>query len=329
MAQRFQTSAPKQPWNPVLLPSVVHRLLPYPPTYFRVFGITKNSTGTALGNCVVHLFRTIDDVEVDQTTSDTNGFYEFRAASAAQNYYAVAYKAASGSAAFVQVIGSAAFGADSTTTVLTVSKTVTLGNRIIVGLRYEATSTGNTMTDNLGNVYTQDMTGVTGGSEAVMFSAPVTTAGSLTTITATHIIAHFRAINACEFSGVGTFSGTTPASPPTLGSGTTGTWLNSATIPANGLAVGMMFTTNIASAHSAGANSGSPSTAIIQDDWLSDPANYSPSFSHALPGASAVTGFVGTTTFASDSWKAVGGTYNPAAGSTDVAGTTVNTLVGV
>lgn len=66
-------------------------LLPAQP--FRIFGITKDLNGTALSSCTVHLFRTVDDLEIDIVTSDANGNYEFRSASAAYSYYAVAYKA--------------------------------------------------------------------------------------------------------------------------------------------------------------------------------------------------------------------------------------------
>jgi hypothetical protein len=64
-----------------------------PAVALRIFGITKDSTGAALGSCDVHLFRTIDDVEVDQVVSDASGNYEFRSASLSTAYYVVAYKA--------------------------------------------------------------------------------------------------------------------------------------------------------------------------------------------------------------------------------------------
>lgn len=81
---------------PTLIPSVVHELRPYPPTYFRLTGTTKDSTGAALGNCVVDWFRTSDDVKLDTTTSDANGLFEFRTAGQPPTtYYLVAYKAGS------------------------------------------------------------------------------------------------------------------------------------------------------------------------------------------------------------------------------------------
>lgn len=58
----------------------------------RITGITKDSTGTALGGSVVHLYRTSDDVEVDQVTSDAgDGTYSVGAPTDDQ-HYAVAYK---------------------------------------------------------------------------------------------------------------------------------------------------------------------------------------------------------------------------------------------
>jgi hypothetical protein len=102
--------APRQansrPWNtigftsfldePMLVPTVVHQLLPYPPTYFRIVGTTKDSTGAVLGNCVVDWFDTPTDVRLGTTTSDANGLFEFRSAGQPPNaYYLVAYKAGS------------------------------------------------------------------------------------------------------------------------------------------------------------------------------------------------------------------------------------------
>src|SRR6185503_17701353 len=92
-----------RPWNtiglpslidlPMLVPSVVHEFKPYPPTYFRLTGVTKDSTGAALGNCVVDWFDTATDVKIDTTTSDASGLFEFRTAGQPPNaYYLVAYK---------------------------------------------------------------------------------------------------------------------------------------------------------------------------------------------------------------------------------------------
>ena len=77
------------------IPSVVHELKIMPPTYYKISGVTKDSTGAALGNCVVHLIGTTNDRLYDQITSDASGNYEFRSASPTQNFYVVAYKAGS------------------------------------------------------------------------------------------------------------------------------------------------------------------------------------------------------------------------------------------
>jgi hypothetical protein len=71
------------------------KTLPFPGITLRIFGVTRDSGGTALPGCSVHLFRTADDVEVDQVTSDASGNYEFRSASASNQYYVVAYLAGS------------------------------------------------------------------------------------------------------------------------------------------------------------------------------------------------------------------------------------------
>lgn len=93
------------PWNTIGRPElgdvsseprVVHQLLPYPPTYFRIAGTTKDSTGVPLGNCVVDWFDTATDVKLGSVTSDANGVYEFRSAGQPPNaYYLVAYKVGS------------------------------------------------------------------------------------------------------------------------------------------------------------------------------------------------------------------------------------------
>lgn len=93
------------PWNGVghpmlkdvlVEPRVVHELKPRPPTYFKLSGTTKDSSGAALGNCVVDWFNTADDVKISSTTSDANGLFEFRTAGQPPNaYYLVAYKAGS------------------------------------------------------------------------------------------------------------------------------------------------------------------------------------------------------------------------------------------
>jgi hypothetical protein len=60
-----------------------------------VSGYTKDSVGTILPSCAVHLFRTRDDLLIDTGTSDAGGYYEFRTAMPVETYYVVAYKAGS------------------------------------------------------------------------------------------------------------------------------------------------------------------------------------------------------------------------------------------
>ena len=62
---------------------------------FAITGVTKDSTGVALGNCVVQLFRTGDDVLVQETSSDGSGNYTCNPPNNAGYFYIVAYKAGS------------------------------------------------------------------------------------------------------------------------------------------------------------------------------------------------------------------------------------------
>ena len=58
---------------------------------FTISGVTKDSSGNPLANCVVHLFRTGDDSAVAKTTSDGSGNYSFTLGDNAGNFYVVAY----------------------------------------------------------------------------------------------------------------------------------------------------------------------------------------------------------------------------------------------
>lgn len=61
------------------------------PIYFRIYGVTRDSTGAVLAGCTVDLFRTADNAFIDSVVSDASGNYEFRTAGPASAYYAVAY----------------------------------------------------------------------------------------------------------------------------------------------------------------------------------------------------------------------------------------------
>ena len=60
---------------------------------FVITGITRDSVGAALGNCVVHLFQAGTDIEVAETTSDGSGNFSFSIGNNAGFFYIVAYKA--------------------------------------------------------------------------------------------------------------------------------------------------------------------------------------------------------------------------------------------
>lgn len=70
----------------------VQGFIPLPAQCLRIFGTTKDGAGAALGGCTVHLFRTVDDVEMGIVVSDGSGNYEFRSASLSTQYYVLAYK---------------------------------------------------------------------------------------------------------------------------------------------------------------------------------------------------------------------------------------------
>lgn len=74
-------------------PRVLCGWQPLPAVSLRIFGVTKNSAGAALGGCTVHLFETLVNKAVDEGVSDGSGNYEFRSASLSTQYYVRAYKA--------------------------------------------------------------------------------------------------------------------------------------------------------------------------------------------------------------------------------------------
>jgi len=57
---------------------------------FSITGVTKNSAGAALGNCVIQLFRTSNNLQSYSTVSDANGNYVLPVNNLTQ-WYAVAY----------------------------------------------------------------------------------------------------------------------------------------------------------------------------------------------------------------------------------------------
>ena len=57
---------------------------------YLISGVTRDSTGAALGNCTVHFFRAADDLAIAQTTSDANGVFSTYVPAGVQ-YYIIAY----------------------------------------------------------------------------------------------------------------------------------------------------------------------------------------------------------------------------------------------
>jgi hypothetical protein len=62
---------------------------------YAIAGVTRDQVGAILGSCVVHLFRTSDDVEIAQATSAADGSFSFPVPDNTTSYYIVAYKVGS------------------------------------------------------------------------------------------------------------------------------------------------------------------------------------------------------------------------------------------
>src|ERR1035437_680834 len=192
------------------------------------------------------------------------------------------------SIALVQHLGGADVNLLGVTTVISLSKTVTAGNKIIVSWGCYGNATASICIDNLGNVYTLCQI-TTGACSAALFYAPVTVGGSITTITITHGSVQYKAAQASEWSGVGSFVGASG------GSGTysaTVTFAANIAIPANGVVFGTASNPDNY-ATTAGPNSGSPSTSIsVEHDTPG--VNVAITTLYAVAGASTVTNFAGT-----------------------------------
>jgi hypothetical protein len=201
------------------------------------------------------------------------------------------------SAAFGQVLGSVDnVTAGQTTTVISPSsKTVTSGNTIVVGWMGYFDITPSGVTDNLGNTYSrvERVLGTTYATSDLWY-APVTSGGSITTITVSHASTQYVAAGAVEISGV--------AASPAVGGGTGGSGgsspgtlygVNNKTIPAGGLAIWAGCST-LNTVHTVGAASGSPSTTPVLDSAPGGGSGITGSLSHAV-SASGVTAFSGGT----------------------------------
>lgn len=77
------------------IPALMYGSLPLPASKLIISGVTKDSTGAALGSCTVSLYRTLDDQLLERVTSDGGGNYQFSAIGLSETYYVVAYKAGS------------------------------------------------------------------------------------------------------------------------------------------------------------------------------------------------------------------------------------------
>ena len=210
----------------------------------------------------------------------------------------------------IQNLGSTGNGtAAQTTTVLSpAAKTVTVGDRIVVGWGAYYDSGVSGVTDNLGNVYTLvEHRGSVRGS--VLYSAPVTVGGSITTITVSHASAQYVGMMAAEFGNIVALS--VAGGGLNAASGTPATWVDSKTIPAHGLAVGWVVAST-ATVETAGSASGTPSTPITLSGSFLNGAAVSGSLGYAIAGGSDVTSFSGTTVFdtgAGTDWVGAGGVF--------------------
>jgi hypothetical protein len=69
------------------------RTQPLPTLRLFISGTTRDKDGTALAACTVSLFRTADNVLMEQLTSNGVGAFSFAAVGLSETYYVVAYKA--------------------------------------------------------------------------------------------------------------------------------------------------------------------------------------------------------------------------------------------
>lgn len=220
-------------------------------------------------------------------------------------------------AAFVQgVVYVATRDAGHTQTVATSgSATVTVGNTIFVmGISYGSAAFGTeTMVDNLGNTYTlvERVKKSADDEAASLWVAPITTGGTLSTLTWSHRSVTDSYILTMEVSGVGDASGTAETAS---GTATSATFVSNRTIPAGGLVVGVTMHSSGTTAPAAGSASGSPSTSITRADYWQGSGPNSGLF-YALAPAE-VTGFTGTSTFASSDYAAVGQVWAAPSGAT-------------
>ncbi len=84
-----------RPLGKLGVPPLLLGRLPFFPISYEITGVTKDSTGAALGGCTVKVYRTTDDVLVGTQVSDAAGNYNIQVAASSLAYYVVAYLAGS------------------------------------------------------------------------------------------------------------------------------------------------------------------------------------------------------------------------------------------
>lgn len=156
--------------------------------------------------------------------------------------------------AFVQELVSdtrGSFGVAASTSNIAIdggAKTVTLGNYIVLYCSTDVTGVS-AATDNLGNTYTLefDEEYTLHSIKLSVFTALITSGGSLTQITVTHTTTADRLFFAAEFSGIASLAGHsansgTSATPNSLGSAGDGLVLWAAAVIDSGNVAGTSFT---------------------------------------------------------------------------------------
>jgi hypothetical protein len=78
---------PAGPVNPQLFSTPIARA----PDHFYIAGVTRNASGAPLGGCWVKLYPSANDAEVQTTTSDASGNYQFVVPDNIARYYVDAY----------------------------------------------------------------------------------------------------------------------------------------------------------------------------------------------------------------------------------------------
>lgn len=204
-------------------------------------------------------------------------------------------------ASYVQSIGSNSTTSTVTSLVISTSKTITVGNTIIAIFASYSTTAPTSIVDNLGNTYTEaDYVSYSSPTfNERIYVAPITSGGTLTSITASFSSRPYVTLIADEFYGL---ASTYSDSGNSTGTSTTATWSSSSTIPANGIIIGGVVSQN-PRLLSAGSASGSPSTTIYTGTESESPNDPTTGLVYAIAGSSDVTSFTGTSTFdLSSSW---------------------------